>query len=327
MLDDPSTLPEQTPEWLDAMAAAGGYEDASRLYEFRDGRRFVLPLARRRGPPGGWYGSFPPAWGIGGLVGKDPDAGVIREVLRDLRDLGAARVTIRPDPLTAPLWAEAVRGADVVAVPRRAHVLDLTGGRDDVAARLSGSTRRALRTAERRGVTVESDLHGRLLPVYHRLFVRSVDRWAAQQGEPRLLAHWRARRRDPLRKLYAMSDRLAGRMSVSVAYVEGVPAAGTIVLFGRTAHYTRGAMDRDLAGPARASHAAQWRNILAACDAGCTTYHLGESGDSASLAAFKERFGAEPVSYQEYRIERAPFTAIDNAVRTAVKRAVRFRDA
>ena len=75
----PEALPEHGPEWLDAMVATGQYSDASRLYEFRDGRRFVLPLVRRRGLPwpGGWFGSFPPAWGIGGLVGKDIDAPVV----------------------------------------------------------------------------------------------------------------------------------------------------------------------------------------------------------------------------------------------------------
>jgi hypothetical protein len=324
----PQALPEHAPEWVDAMMATGRFSDASRLYEFRDGRRFVLPLVRRRGlrGPGGWFGSFPPAWGIGGLVGKDLDAAVVRAVLDDLHSLRAAQIVLRPDPLTASVWAEATQGSKLVRVERRAHVIDLTGGRKSVEERLHHSTRRALRAAERKGVTVETDRNGRLLPIYYGLFLRSVDRWAAQQREPRLLAQWRARHRDPIDKLYAIADRMNGQMSVSIAFVGGTPAAGVIVLFGRTAHYTRGAIDRDVAAPARASHLLQWMSIGAACDAGCTTYHMGESGNSESLSTFKERFGATPVPYAEYRIERVPLTRADSAVRGALKTVLRFRD-
>jgi Acetyltransferase (GNAT) domain len=325
--ETPNALPEQAPEWLDAMVATGWYGDASRLYEFRDGRRFVLPLVRRRGLPGpGWFGSFPQAWGIGGLLGKDLDGTAVRAVLDDLRSLHAAQVTVRPDPLSASIWAQAACGSRLVSVPRRAHVLDLSGGKETVRERFHPSTRRALRVAERKGVTVETDRHGRLLPVYYELFLRSVDRWAAHQGEPRPLAQWRARRRDPIEKLHTIADHMNGQMSVSIAFVDGAPAAGVIVLFGRTAHYTRGAMDRDIAAPARASHLLQWVSISAACDAGCSTYHMGESGNSESLGTFKERFGAVAVPYDEYRIERIPLSRADSAVRRTVKTVLRFRD-
>jgi hypothetical protein len=63
---DPQALPEHAPEWVNATCAAGGYGDATRLYEFDDGRRFVLPLVFRRGPIslGGSLGY----WGIGDLL-------------------------------------------------------------------------------------------------------------------------------------------------------------------------------------------------------------------------------------------------------------------
>lgn len=46
---DPQALPEHALEWVNAICAGGGYGDATRLYEFDDGRRFVLPLVFRRG--------------------------------------------------------------------------------------------------------------------------------------------------------------------------------------------------------------------------------------------------------------------------------------
>ena len=34
LADDPRALPEHTPEWVDAVCAAGRFTDATRLYEF-----------------------------------------------------------------------------------------------------------------------------------------------------------------------------------------------------------------------------------------------------------------------------------------------------
>ena len=324
---DPYALPEHAPEWLEAVCASGRYADATRCYEI-DGRRFVLPLVRRRGPAGvgGWFESYPYGWGAGGLVGAGLDAGVVRTVVDDLRRLGAARVTVRTDPMRAEAWT-AARGPGVVVVPRRAHVADLTGGMPAVLARLPSLTRRNLRIAQRCGVRVEEDRDGRLLPVFHRLYELSVVRWAAKQHEPLPLARWRAHRRDPEAKFAAVARLLGDRCRLFVAYVDERPAAAVLVLFGRTARYMRGAMDRDLAAPSRANDALHLAAIEQACAAGCTRYHFGETGTSESLARFKERFGGVPVDHAEYRIERYPITALDRSARTAVKRVLRFRDA
>lgn len=324
---DPDALPEHAPEWVRAMCESGGFEDASRLYEFPDGRRFVLPLARRRGlaGAGGWLTSYPPAWGMGGLVGAALDREVVAAVLADLRQTGAARIWVRPNPVTAPHWLGA-GGADLTVIPRRAHVIDLAGGAEAVLARMRGSTRRGLRVARRSRVRVEIDRTGRLLPVHCRLYAASVDRWARRQHEPQALARWRARRRDPLSKLRAMSRQMRDAFVVLVAFVDDQPAASGITLLGRNAHDTRAAMDLAVAGPCRANELLQWHSIRIACEYGCAAHHLGESGWSSGLSRFKERFGATAVPYAEYRIERLPYTRFDIAVRAAAKRTLGFRD-
>jgi hypothetical protein len=86
-------------------------------------------------------------------------------------------------------------------------------------------------------------------------------------------------------------------------------------------------MDRDLAARPRANELLMWTTITEACAAGCSVYHLGESGRSTSLAQYKERFGARSVDYAEIRIERLPVTRIDGVLRTGVKRILGFRDA
>jgi hypothetical protein len=327
---DPHALVTQTPAWLDCLCDVGGYADASRLYELPDGRRLVLPLARRVGTGGiATQASLPESWGFGGLVAEGGlRPGDVEAVLSDLAGSRSLRTSLRPNPLAAGLWAAALGRGAAVAVPRLAHALDLDGGFGRVwRERFTGHTRRAVQKAERSGLTVECDTTGRLVPVYYGLYERSLERWADTLHEPLWLARLRARRRDPQRKIEALARALGAAARVWVASLDGRPAAAILVLQGANAHYTRGAMDRELAAPTRANQLLHRLAIEDACAAGCRAYHMGESGTSSGLARFKEGFGARPHGYAEYHLERIPITATDRYVRSAVKRAIGFREA
>jgi lipid II:glycine glycyltransferase (peptidoglycan interpeptide bridge formation enzyme) len=321
---DPHALVTQTPAWLDCLCEVGGYADASRLYELADGRRLIVPLARKRTR----QASLPASWGFGGPIVE----GALRPedaelVLADLAGSGALRTSLRPNPRHAPVWA-AVRRKGVVSVPRRAHLLDLEGGFERVwNERFTDHARRAVRKAERSGLTVECDTTGRLVPVYYGLYEQSLERWSQTLHEPLWLARLRAQRRDPQRKLEALALALGASARVWVASLDGRPAAAILVLQGTNAHYTRGAMDRELAAPTRANHLLHRLAIEDACNAGCLAYHMGESGTSSGLARFKEGFGARPYVYAEYHLERLPITATDRYLRSAVKRVIGFEEA
>jgi len=66
-------------------------------------------------------------------------------------------------------------------------------------------------------------------------------------------------------------------------------------------------------------------SIEESCNAGDRYYYLGESGESAGIALFKERFGGIGYHYPEVRFERVPFTKANQATRTAVKRLIGYR--
>ena len=326
---DPGALPEQTPEWTDAVCAVEGCSDASRLYEFADGRRIVLPLVRRSGlrGVGGQLWSFPQSWGIGGPAGAGLDAGAVEAIAADLHSLRVARVALRVDPLEASLW-EGVNGPGVTALPRLAHVLPLFGSPAEHLAAMSKSTRRKIVRAQRDDLRVEVDTTGALLGDHYAVYLKSVERWAARQHEPLWLARWRAERRDPIAKLQAMATFLGPeRFRLVVAYSDDRPAASTIVLLGPVARDTRAALDRGVAAQKYPSEAVQWRAIQEAYAYGSTHYNMGESGTSESLAHYKEHFLAKPVPYAEYRFERVPLTRADVAARSLVKRAIGFKDA
>ncbi|MBW7882650.1 MAG: GNAT family N-acetyltransferase [Caldilineaceae bacterium] len=327
---DPWGLMTQTPEWIDCICASGEFEDASRLYEMASGKQLILPMVRRRHLPTmlAWEASPPSGWGMGGLIASAPiDRAEIAAVFADLQRSGGLRVSIRPNPLQGDLWAQA-RPSRALALPRFAHVLDLEGGFETVwKTRFAGNTRNQVRKAERSGLVVECDTTGKLVPIYYNLYLKSLARWAEQQHEPLALALWRGKRRDPLAKLQSMAQKLGPSCQVWMAWLDGQPVAGIIVLRGANAHYTRGAMDKDLAGPTYANDLLHRLAIEDACRDGCHYYHMGESGLSASLARFKARFGAEGMAYAEYRLERLPITRADTFMRQQVKRLIRFKDA
>lgn len=327
---DPEALLFQEPQWIDAMTATGQYVDASRLFEFENGGQFVLPLVRRTGLPGGMAveASFPEGWGTGGLIGPRPVTS--QEVTAVFDDFARRRVlqaTIRPNPLFDAAWS-AGRLEGVLVKHKRAHVLDLRGGFEQVSTELfAGSMRSAVRKAERSGLEVECDTTGRLLPDFYRLFLSSVDRWAAQQHEPRWLAHFRARQRDPLKKFQAIAAALGDAFRLWVAKKDGRPVAAILVVMGKNASYTRGAMDIELGRSLRANELLHRMAIEDACLAGCRRYHMGETGSSKSLAQFKEKLGAVPVEYSQYTYERLPITQVDLSLRRFVKGMIGFKDA
>jgi hypothetical protein len=323
---DPDVLAEQTPQWVDAMCAGRRWVDASRLYVTASGRRLVVPMVRSRLPAAvAVEGSMPAHWGFGGVIAEEGvDVVDVEFVYADLARRRVVRQTIRPNPLQGDLWQAAARTA--LQVPRCAHVLDISAGADAVWKAFRSNVRRGIRVAERAGVEIERDDTGRLLPEYFELVELSRTRWAAQQNEPLWLARQRYRLYDTLDKWQRIARHLGPACVVRVARLDGTAVAGTIVLTGTNGHYTRSAMDKDRAARCYANFALHWNAIQDLCAAGARTYHLGESGTSRSLGAFKEQLGARAVPYPEVRIERLPISSADRIVRQSVKRLIGFRD-
>jgi lipid II:glycine glycyltransferase (peptidoglycan interpeptide bridge formation enzyme) len=230
-----------------------------------------------------------------------------------------------PHPLLAGEWATAMP-AEAAKVPRRAHILDLEGGWEAVwSTRFSGNRRRGVRRAERSGVTVRQGTGEQFLPEFYSLLRLATTRWARMQHEPRWLTLQRLRWRDPLAKFESIARTLGERFRISLAYLNGNPVAGLVVLQGANAYYFRGAMDERVKSYG-ANDLLMSRSIEDACGAGCRTFYMGDSGFSPSAADFKERFGARPYNYSEYRLERFPVSAAVDRAKSIVERAIGFRD-
>jgi hypothetical protein len=289
----------QTPGWLDCICAAGEYEDASRLYDLPGGRRFVLPMVRRRGR----LESLPHGWGSGGLVGNcRVEADDVATVLDDLT--GHRRALVRPNFHTATAWA----GALPTAAPHVVHVIDLRDGYERLQAeRFSNLTRRGLRQARKRadeaGLVVETGSSPELVGALYDLYrIWTADR-AARRHVPRVVAEKLAERREPRAKFELVASRLGEGARIQVARVDGRPVAATFELIqGVNAVQWRNYSDRSIAGPLRAAELLYALAIEHACEAGCHFFELGESGGVESLMAYKERFGAVGFPFAEYQL-------------------------
>ena len=222
---------------------------------------------------------------------------------------------------------EVAGAARIERISRRAHVIDLHGGFEHVwTNRRATKARSGARKAEKHGVEARAYRGGEGVEVFYRLYLRSIDRWAERQHEPKRPADRRAAHRDPLAKLQHIAGTLRDACRIWIAWRLGQPIAGTIVLIGRNADYILGAMDKCLAGPVNANDLLHARAIEEACHLGCGRYHMGESGQSSSLAQYKQRLGALAFDYEEVHLERLPLTRTDRVLRGAVKRILGFRD-
>ena len=327
---DVEAVPYQSPQWTDALCRSSHRRDASRLYTFDDGAQMVLPLVEHRWVPPAvdLAGSMPWGWGMGGLVSTSPvRVEHVRAVVVDLTTHARyLRLSIRPNPRIGDFW-KAAMPAGVRRIARLAHAIDLDGGFDTVwHTRFSASTRKLVTRAQQAGVVVESDYRGRLVPAYYELFRRATQRWAAQQHEPPLLARLRAYRRDPERKFATIARTLQGACRLYVAFVDGQPAAGCLILGYHNANAARVVLDRERVGRSGAPDLMMKCAIEDACKAGCRYFHQGESGTSKGIADFKRRVGGTAYAYEEYYLERLPVTAVDYALRTGFKKLIHFKD-
>ncbi|WP_432845307.1 GNAT family N-acetyltransferase [Amycolatopsis sp. CA-161197] len=327
MHGDPYALESQSPEWADAMCEAHQLRDVSRLYETAEGRTLILPMLRRPLATRLLTAeeSNPPACGLGGLLAVGgTQAGEVNAVLRDLATRRVVVQSVSPGPLEVGMWRDAHHPRAVVH-QHHVHLLDLQGGWDEVwARRFAKTSRRGVRTAERKGVTVEHGTGAEFVSEFYELMERGVLRWARRQHEPTWLARRRLHRRDPREKFEAIARRLGERFQVWIARADGRPAAACLVVRGSNAHDFRGVMDERLKDY-RATDLLQARAIQDACEAGCRYYYLGESG-TGTLGQFKERFGARRIVAPEFRFERLPVTRVEREIKTAVKKIIRFQD-
>lgn len=327
---DDSIALSKTPEWIDCICSASRFSDATLLFRGDDGRQLILPRLRKTGTPSflGQFESPPQGWGLGadasGVLSEGGPASPsqIAAVIEHVQRHPGLRTRIMVCDDDAEAWASVAPSA-LYSTARTAQVLDLRGGFSTVwSQRFTSKVRSNARKAERRGVVVESDNTGRLVDVFDALYRRSVDRWAQQRSQPLPLMRWRAQRREPQNKFATVAQQMGERCTVSIAWREGEPLAGIVVLTrGPRATYWRGAMDKERARGTGANELLHRYAIEAACAEGRHSYDFGIY-QTEELKRFKSTFGAHEVPVHVYYFERLPTAAAEAKCHHAAKHAV-----
>ena len=218
-------------------------------------------------------------------------------LLDHARTSGSTSVEVRPTPVMGHALATAGAGALLPGGSYCFHQLDLRAGETEIFGRFHhSSTQRAIRRAEREGLSYECGTSERLLAGFYRLLRMTRRR---HRLPPQPLA-W-------FRNLLA---NLGDRVSIHVACKDAQPVAGIVTLsFKSTTYYKYGGSDA-------AYHRLGsmpflfWRVIQDARQRGSATLDLGRSNaDQPGLVAFKNHLGAAPSTLTYYRYPKRLETA------------------
>jgi hypothetical protein len=318
--DDP--LVTQTPEWMSGILAGTHWKNRSRLYKLDNGKHLLVPLVGFGVGPMTVLTSFPTGWGYGGALSSDGSLTVsdVLLITKDLATVNALRTSFTPSPFDRT-WATVASSANTT-VEYLTQVLDLSMGRDRVWKGYKNDVRRNILHAQRNQVRVQQEEGAHGLPVFYDLYKKSIVRWARAAGRPPILGLIQQRIIERIHVLTSLAAELGPAFATWTAFVRGRPAAAMIILRGgaHTLNW-RAAMDRDLAGPSHANALLQHYTIEKALEEGAKAYSFGESDVGSSLAAYKARYGARPVTWSTYHWERLPVTTASLAVREAYRRA------
>jgi CelD/BcsL family acetyltransferase involved in cellulose biosynthesis len=293
----PSASIFHTPEWLDALRRTYGYEPFVATTSTSSRLENGIVVCRVKGWTSRRLVSLPFSDHCAPLV-SDPRE--LQDIVAGLLTIGHGRGRMELRPLSAPPAIDAALTDEGVRAGRTycLHRLDL---RPDSGRIFAGfhpsSTQRAIRRAEREGVTYAVGTSDDLLAAFYRVLRMSRRR----HGLPPPPIAW-------FRNLRAtMGDRLA----LHVASHDGQPVAALLALsLKSTLFYKYGGSDaaRHRLG---AMPLLFWQTMRWAKDRGATELDLGRSDlDQPGLMVFKDHLGAtrSRLTYYEHPSPRATAT-------------------
>lgn len=321
----------KTPQWIDCICSSGGFTDATVLFRGEDGRRMILPRLQKTGIASSvrLFESPPHGWDLGAessgflCEGRPASRGETRALIEEIRHHPGLRTRIMVGREDAEVWAS-VAPRTIYSTTRIAQVLDLRGGFSTVwSERFTSKVRSNSRKAERRGVVVDSDNSGRLVPVFYTLYQRSIDRWAQDRELPLTVMRRLAQRRNSQDKFATVARTMGKRCTIWIAWRGGEPLAGIIVLArGPRATYWRGAMDKELCRGTGANELLHRYAIDDACTRQQQSYNFGIY-QTEDLKRFKSTFGAVEVPVHTYYFERLRTAAAQASGHQTAKQVIR----
>jgi hypothetical protein len=189
-----------------------------------------------------------------------------------------------------------VVGCSQASLLFRGHLLDLTAGEDRLYARLDSSVRRAIRKAQRHGLTVDISAEGAAVEEYYKLHCVTRKRHGLP---PQPFSFFRGLQRRLMTS--------GGGWVVTARQGQTAVAAAIYLEFNRRAVFKFGASGR--AGQAlRANDLVMWEAIKWLARRECLTLDFGRTSmRQEGLRRFKRGWGAEEhqIEYGRYDLRRS----------------------
>ena len=303
-----------TPLWHRlAESTSSAYRDVTFVAELGSGVRAVFPLLLRRPRLFGLLGEAVSTFAgcYGGPIADGPMTGADRRLLYEAADGAAGRVALAGNPLSEPGPAPAGFGV----VTDSTHLLRLDAPFETLFSRFSKGHRSSTRRGSAVGVSVRRASSVADYRAYFGIYEGALDRW----GEESTSAYpWSLFERG-----HQLSERHDDRIILWLGELDGRVVAGAWVFYwNRHATYWHGAAD-EAGREAAATNVVLSHVIEDAGLRGMEWFDFNPSGGHEGVAAFKRRFGAEPVEFVRYRKARLAARVIDSA-RALVRRQGRW---
>jgi hypothetical protein len=202
----------------------------------------------------------------------------------------------------------------VPSVEYLGHTLDLSRGTESIFERLASPVRRAIRKAEKSGLTVAVSRSREEVAKFYRLHERTRRRHGVP---PQPRAFFRNIHREILEPGFGF---------VAMASQAGRPVAGAMFFkFGKKAVYKFGA-STEAGREMRANNLVMWEGIKALVDSGCDTLHFGRTSlANDGLRRFKLGWGAAEDRIGYYRFDARTGGVLDVRDKAAGLHTVLFR--
>jgi lipid II:glycine glycyltransferase (peptidoglycan interpeptide bridge formation enzyme) len=271
-----------TPDWLEVVEKTFGNKTATKLFEFDDGQKVVVPISLI----GKQYWIFKhyisvPFHNYGGLFSNREISKVkVNQIIERLTENSTAIVTMCPHPLSKVKYPDEYRNDKYST-----HILDLTQGFESIWNNYND--RDQARKARKEGVTIRAGKSMDDFKIYYEMYLNSAKRWGFKESQPF--------------KLFENLFKITGKKTkLWIARHEEKDLAGIVLGYRKEiVVYWGGAFFYEY-GRLRPNNFLLIEAIKDACEKGYKYFDFLPSAGIEGVEKFKASFGAEKYEYFTY---------------------------
>jgi lipid II:glycine glycyltransferase (peptidoglycan interpeptide bridge formation enzyme) len=296
----------QTREWFDIWSEYAGFENATKLIHFENGKKVLLPLTQRRFLKGLLTFHFLSPKGLGGFLTSDElDRHEKRALFNILQKIKIFYCAVNPhDPLT--------NGFEGFNAQDSTQVLDLRQGFEPLFKKWTWGHYSRTRKGLREGITVEQASTVSDWKNYYALYCDTMARWGKEATNRYTWDLF-----DILRRKNSRS------MKLWLARHEGQVISGALCFYhNHHVAYWHSATSERFYKKLNATHVLQYFIIKDACEKGFLLYDFLPSSGIKGVIDFKRGFSPEE---KRVNIYMSPLVKVSESMRKVLRNSTAYK--